>query len=710
MWLFHFPKFFRSKQYLLEGMKRAKYILILAFVSGFSIVKAQVLDSTLNSINKLYALWEKGYAQSKEQLTWSDFKTAEAAWPVIVDQTSVDIQKHIYESYTLRTNIMRADKGLSVVSNNQYNFDTQYDEDDIWFRARYINGIEWDILSGGLVENKRRAQILENELQMKLLENKNSNSGKISYENRNQIIYYFNKKKVEVLKARLEISNNKMDILTDLAESGEIRTTMLLEAHKQMIEINGQFNLYASFNDGLKTMLDTNRITTKRLLPPFDVNVVSLRALSGMQFNPNKKMELQAKNDKLRYNWLNEVDLTTGVRYNYYQRLGDGFDRGFMSANLNARIPLRIFQMDYLALTRLQQEEVKLTMRQEDELRWLEISNLVYELRYKQKQFSNMLEKQRLHHDLLKNFQGLKKIDDPSFQPIVGLNALDEFWAMEIEKIDLLQQMYLKLGEIQEKIPNEAISQYIVPWNGNMSIIEGTEDSAYVAENRSMYLWSKAWMDKSSTEIITNVRIWNVQKLLISAGGSEAHWPQFKQLVNMAERNELKCELLIGNNRWLSSNMTTKLDSVWSKIAELPIEGIHLDLEVHTFDGFKDSPEAFFLLYMNRVREASAFCKIHNLRLEVSIPLTYPAEVIQELEMLCDEIVVMAYETKGPKQIQNRIAEELIIGKDKISVALRAKDYVSKASMENDFRELKGLIKVKNTVLHDYQTYKILNQ
>ncbi|MEN9943579.1 MAG: hypothetical protein RLZZ91_1580 [Bacteroidota bacterium] len=691
-------------------MRSVKQIVIGILLMGFSTVNAQVLDSTLNSINKLYALWEKGYAQSKEQLTWSDFKTAESAWPVIVDQTSVDIQKHIYESYTLRANIMRADKGLSVVSNNQFNLDTQYDEDDIWYRARYINGVEWDILSGGLVENRRRAEVLENELQMKLLENKNANSGKISYENRNQIIYYFNKKKVEVLKARLDISNSKMEILTDLAESGEIRTTMLLEAHKQAIEINGQFNLYASFNEGLKTMLDTNRITTKRLLPPFDVNVVALRALSGMQFNPNKMIELQAKNDKLKYNWLNEVDLSTGVRYNYYQRLGDGFNRGFMSMNLTARIPLRIFQMDYLSLTRLQQEEVKLNMRQEDELKWLEISNLVYELRYKQKQFSNMLEKQRLHHDLLKNFQGLKKIEDPSFQPIVGLNALDEFWSMEIEKIDLLQQMYLKLGEIQEKIPNEAISQYILPWNGNMSIIEGAEDSSYIAEKRSIYLWSKAWMDKSATEIITNVRVWNIQKLLVSAGGSEAHWPQFKQLVNMAERNELKCELLIGNNRWLSSNITPKLDSVWNKIAELPIEGIHLDIEVHTFDGFQDSPDAFFLLYMNRIREASAFCKIHNLRLEVSIPLTYPAEILQELEMLCDEIVVMAYETKGPKQIQNRIAEELIICKDKMSVALRAKDYVSKASLETDFRELKELIKVKNTVLHDYQTYKILNQ
>ena len=691
-------------------MKCPKHILIGILILGFSAAQAQVLDSTLNSINRLYALWEKGYAQSKEQLAWSDFKTAESAWPVIVDQTSVDIQKHIYESYTLRANIMRADKGLSVVSNSQFNFNTQYDEDNIWYRARTTNGLEWDILSGGIVENKRKAEIIENELQMKLLENKNANTGKISYENRNQIIYYFNKKKVEVLKARLDISNNKMDVLTDLAESGEIRTTMLLEAHKQMIEINGQFNLYASFNDGLKTMLDTNRITTKRLLPPFDVNIVSLRALSGMQFNPNKMMELHAKNDKLRYNWMNDVDLTTGVRYNYYDRVADGFNRGFMSLNLTARIPLRIFQMDYLTLTRLQQDEVKLNMRQEDELKWLEISNLVYELRYKQKQFSNLLEKQRLHHDLLKNFQGLKKIEDPSFQPIVGLNALDEFWSMEIEKIDLLQQMYLKLGEIQEKIPNEAISQYVVPWNGNMSIIDGTEDSTYVAENRSMYLWSKAWMDKSATEIITNVRVWNIQKLLISAGGSEAHWPQFKQLVNMAERNELKCELLIGNNRWLSSNMTSKLDSVWNKIAELPIEGIHLDLEVHTFDGFQDSPDAFLLLYMNRVREASAFCKIHNLRLEVSIPLTYPAEVLQELEMLCDEVVVMAYETKGPKQIQNRIAEELVIGKDKISVALRAKDYVSKASMENDFRELKDLINVKNTVIHDYQTYKILNQ
>ena len=691
-------------------MKRKKYILFGILVLVVSLANAQVLDSTLNSINKLYALWEKGYAQSKEQLAWSDFKTAESAWPVIVDQTSVDVQKHIYESYSLRASIMRADKGVSIVSNNQYNFNIQYDQDDLWFRARYINGVEWDILSGGLVENRRKAQILENELQMKLLENKNSNSGKISYENRNQIIYYFNKKKVEVLKMRKDISNKKMDVLTELAESGEIRTTMLLEAHSSTIEINGQFNLYASFNDGLKTLLDTNRITTKRLLPPFDVNVVVLRALSGMQYNPNKMMELQSKSDKLRFNWMNDVSLNSGVRYNYYDRTGNGFNRGFMSMNLTARIPLRVFQTDYLALTHLQEEEVKLDMRQGDELKWLELSNLVYELRYKQKQFSNLLEKQRLHADLLRNFHGLKKIDDPSFQPIEGLNALDEFWAMEIEKIDLLQQMYLKLGEIQEKIPNEAISQYIVPWNGNMSIIESVSDSNYVADNRSMYLWSKAWMDKSATEIITNVRVWNIQKLLVSAGGSEAYFPQFKQLVTMAERNELKCQLLIGNNRWLSANITPKLDSVWNKISDLPIEGIHLDIEVHTFDGFHDSPDAFFLLYMNRIREASAFCKIHNLRLEVSIPLTYPSEILQELEMLCDEIVVMAYETKGPKQIQSRIADELIIGKDKISVALRAKDYVSKASMEADYRELKELIKVKNTVLHDYQTYKVLNQ
>ena len=175
-------------------MKYPKHILIGILIVGFSAANAQVLDSTLNSINKLYALWEKGYAQSKEQMSWSDFKTAESAWPVIVDQTSVDLQKHFYESYVLRAKIMRADKGLSIISNNQFNFNTQYDEDNLWYRARYISGVEWDILSGGIVENKRKAQILENELQMKLLENKSSNSGKISYENRNQIIYYFNKK------------------------------------------------------------------------------------------------------------------------------------------------------------------------------------------------------------------------------------------------------------------------------------------------------------------------------------------------------------------------------------------------------------------------------------------------------------------------------------------------------------------------------------
>ena len=161
-------------------MNYAKHILIGILFFGFSVSQAQVLDSTLNSINKLYALWEKGYALSKEQAIWSDFKVAEASWPVIVDQTSVDIQKHIYESYALRANIMRADKGLSIVSNNQYNFNTQFDEDNLWYKARYLNGVEWDILSGGLVENKRKAKILDNELQMKLLENKNSDNGKIS--------------------------------------------------------------------------------------------------------------------------------------------------------------------------------------------------------------------------------------------------------------------------------------------------------------------------------------------------------------------------------------------------------------------------------------------------------------------------------------------------------------------------------------------------
>jgi hypothetical protein len=61
-------------------MNYSKHILIGILLLGFSSANAQVLDSTLHSINRLYALWEKGYAQSKEQAIWSDFKVAEASW------------------------------------------------------------------------------------------------------------------------------------------------------------------------------------------------------------------------------------------------------------------------------------------------------------------------------------------------------------------------------------------------------------------------------------------------------------------------------------------------------------------------------------------------------------------------------------------------------------------------------------------------------
>ena len=71
-----FSQHFLIASIFVKNMKSSKLILIGILFSVFSVAKAQVLDSTLNSINKLYALWEKGYAQSKEQLKLSRFNSS----------------------------------------------------------------------------------------------------------------------------------------------------------------------------------------------------------------------------------------------------------------------------------------------------------------------------------------------------------------------------------------------------------------------------------------------------------------------------------------------------------------------------------------------------------------------------------------------------------------------------------------------------------
>ena len=128
------------------------------------------------------------------------------------------------------------------------------------------------------------------------------------------------------------------------------------------------------------------------------------------------------------------------------------------------------------------------------------------------------------------------------------------------------------------------------------------------------------------------------------------------------------------------------------------IKGIHLDIEPHTFDDFKENKEAYFEKYTALLQKAKTYAVANKLELSVSIPLHYPEDVLKTIFNLCDKVYLMAYENVTVEHIVKKTAEEMALGKDKVVLALRTKDFENREQMDAHFTKL-GFTKI---CYHDF--------
>jgi hypothetical protein len=145
---------------------------------------------------------------------------------------------------------------------------------------------------------------------------------------------------------------------------------------------------------------------------------------------------------------------------------------------------------------------------------------------------------------------------------------------------------------------------------------------------------------------------------------------------------------MLGSNKLLNTGLVGYLDSLKSNIKLSFIKGIHLDLEPHTLNGFKENKVAFFENYVTIIKQAKKFTEDKKLELSVSIPLSYPENVLEELDKLCNNVYLMAYENVSADFIIKKSAEEKAILKSKCVLALRTKDFENRMEMDQLFKKL----------------------
>jgi hypothetical protein len=263
-----------------------------------------------------------------------------------------------------------------------------------------------------------------------------------------------------------------------------------------------------------------------------------------------------------------------------------------------------------------------------------------------------------------------------------------------VELVDLLQNLYLKALKVHSKIPRSDIRDIIVYHTSD-------DFNEYIdTKNRSVYVWSSTFADYSP-EFMAEYAIYNeYNKSIVSVQKTDTIINK-EIYMNMAKQFG-EVHFMLGNNKlFYDADFVEYLKGVLDEYPSCQPDGIHLDIEPHTFPEWKTNKQETVNQYLEMVGKASTFCREQKLELAVSIPLHYGKEVIDKLFVLCDHVYFMCYENIDTDYILKKVVPFVDNSKDQITLAFRQEDFANRIEMEEKINLIESKTELKSYAYHD---------
>jgi hypothetical protein len=590
-----------------------------------------------------------------------------------------------YKNLLLRSNIARQriyrkDVGLKFTSAYQENLKSPVadPEDVVVFKRKAMFGLDWDILNNGYYENRLKIKMLKNEYKATEKKQYYNSLTRYQMQNTEQIIHHFNDQKIEILTAREQLTKEQLVVVEKLWSLKHITKDDYLKTLQNKTDITAQQHLYTGYNDASGLFATNN--TYDFDAPLLDIDIAKLFE-KGNIIMSDSSLIFESNNIGYQSDYVKDMSLKAYARYNYYDVYTPGIsNRSFISVGMNLALPLTFNRKEKNEYNTLQYELLKEKNKTETEDLSFILLNHFYEYRYKIKQYENLLEKREVFGELLRTEKVKQQLGDLEFNPNTALFILDDYWSNTIELLDLKQDMYKILLSIKLKLPDIQLTEYTHPYTPLQP------DTIKNPRFRAVYIWSDAFKNNSLTVINEYCKLNGFNPVLVSYNPGKAYLLQLKEFIGKNYTSNL--ELMISSNKLLDGGFTNYLDTLKQNINLTFIKGIHLDLEPHTKDGFKDNKDAWFSKYLECLNEAAKFAAANKLNLSVSIPLNYPDNVLKAIYEKCSNVYLMAYENTDPGFITKKTAEEVALGKNKTVLVLRAKDFKNRLNMDEHYRKL----------------------
>lgn len=671
--------------------------LIFTFIMSFGTSLMGQNQKISEYIDQLYQTWDSTYSHYNISHVSGDSTDGVQLIknvPTRINDTSQSLSIYDLEQQVkLReAHVLDGDIGLEASASYAYNLDPGFGfEDNLFYNQKFRVGLGMDLLKSGYFSNHNKARIKFNEVEIMRMRAPEDQKQLDRYLKWHNIIYQFNLKKIEVLKTREQLAEQRVDMATKLNLLKHVTQKELIATISSHAEIQSMLNIYESYNSQLSAELNVADESATDF-PLLDIDYSYSYQLLTLE-EPDSITMLMLENIKLDDKAIHDFRLKPYVAYNFFDLVSSDPDyRSYFSVGVSLTAPLNFNTRNKNELKEAKSELALAPTDDQPEIQQ-DVLTQFYEFRYKLKQFSALYHKKKMYEELVRRERVKHSIAPLTFNPIEALELLDNLMQIDIELLDTKQQMYLKILNIYTDLPYSKAEKLIQPISLDDSELNKSKHSS------GIYIWSSS-VKKYDPAVITHyLNLNRINRVTVSLNNDPVARRKTFELIDLLVKDKIEVEIMIGKNSLINGGFTEYMQTLGQDVNWKNISAIHLDVEPHVSKDWHQNKPEYLRKYHELVQEAKTYCDDKSIKLGVSIPTHYPVEDIQKIFDNVNRVYFMCYEN---------VKTDFIVRKtnsyptDKTYIALRTNDFSNRLEMEEKFAEIQAQMNSAGFVIHDF--------
>lgn len=569
---------------------------------------------------------------------------------------------------------------------------------NLYNNSTYI-GISWDILNGGLFDNKLKEKETFFKQKLFLIESRRNKREISSICRKNFVVFYFYTLKIKILQKKLNFLYALYEVLRKAYFSKKILIDEGLRIEREIYETESKIRFYEDFISPFckqNSSFCGNFLSKKLQYPP----VLKPKLITFIE-NMQRNDESEEKENLLKnIEKLKNSDLRN-TRLRFYFNLSTRGESDFLSkkgivAGFSLSIPLRESNEETTNIS-LKIIEEKIKREKELTLNKLFQSYSSYELKINsavEKWYQIMIYKEKLRRFILLVNSQKREGRIKLYDYIDLLKTVNALLKAQYDFIDLEERLYKNLLDLFVNADVDFNTEFLQP------VILYSKWYRMRKGERSIYIWSKD-LELYSFDFIRNFLIAKgINKVRISFSPIEKD-RELVDLLNNLKKYNIHVELTLSEPDFI---FPEKWDKVRSKVESIVSMGydVHLDIEPHILSDFKDNREKYLNLFVNLLKKIYSMTKFYGHKLTVAISPKHYTEFLSEIISNCDEVVVMDYGKRNINKLSVRLNPIIsLTSKEKITLAIRAKDFENELEMEEFIDEIFNKIGIRSFAIQN---------